>query len=297
METPFHDGELEAQRLAGESERARTNGRGISTEIVRGALRFIAQQPFFVAATLDAGGRPWASMVAGEPGFVQAPSARELAVDASRVTFVPGELRAHLAGDERIGLLFIEPATRRRLRVNGTARLLPDGGLDLSVLQSFPNCPQYIRPRAFAGGVSRGNRSPRRSNGTSLLPELAERIHRADTFFVASRGLDGVLDVSHRGGDPGFVAPAADGTLRIPDYPGNSMFNTFGNLLRDPRAGLLFADLESGDVLQLTGRAALDFADRSQAGGELATGRAWTFAPEEWRLGLDVLPFRLVRTS
>src|SRR6185503_17409934 len=99
------------------------------------------------------------------------------------------------------------------------------------------------------------------SSGSGLTPEILAFVRRADTFFVASRGPDGGLDVSHRGGAPGFVESMRDGALRIPDYPGNSMFNTFGNLLRDPRAGLLFADFEHGHVLRLTGRARLDFAD------------------------------------
>jgi hypothetical protein len=230
--------------------------------------------------------------VAGQPGFVRAPSARELRVQGAAL--LPEELRAHLAADERIGLLFFEPATRRRLRVNGTARPTGDGGLEVAVAQSYPNCPKYIQRRALASRPPEAG-TARATRGFGLAPEPAERIARADTFFVASRGPDGALDISHRGGAPGFVVPLADGTLFVPDYPGNSMFNTFGNLLRDPRAGLLFPDFERGDVLRLTGRARIDFDDRSPRPAELATGRAWTFETEEWRLDESALPFRLVR--
>ena len=288
---PFHDGELEAQRRAGESERARSNGRAIADGIVPGALSFVGRQPLFLAATLDPAGRPWAWLVAGAPGFVQAPSAREVRVHD---VLLSAALRTQLAADERIGLLFFEPATRRRLRVNGNARLTDDGGLEIAVVQAFPNCPKYIQRRALAASAPAPG-TPRASQGTGLTPDLAARIARADTLFVASRGADGVLDVSHRGGVPGFVALRADGSLLVPDYPGNSMFNTFGNLLRDPRSSLLFPDFERGDVLRLIGRASVDFDHRADGTAEFATGRAWSFATAEWRLEESALPFRLVR--
>jgi hypothetical protein len=71
------------------------------------------------------------------------------------------------------------------------------------------------------------------------------------------QGGDGV-DISHRGGKPGFVRVDSDnlGTvLTIPDFRGNSFFNTFGNLALDARAALLFVDFETGDALMLTGTA------------------------------------------
>ena len=77
----------------------------------------------------------------------------------------------------------------------------------------------------------------------------------ADTFFIATWHPGGGADASHRGGRPGFVRVLDDRTLEFPDYPGNNMFNTLGNLVGHPRAGLLFVDFERGDLLQLTGRA------------------------------------------
>jgi hypothetical protein len=290
---PFHDGELEVQRRVGESERARSNGRAIAAEITRGALPFVAQQPFFVAATLDPLGRPWAWIIAGEPGFVRAPSSRELSVETARATLLPADFRADLEGDSRIGLLFFEPRTRRRLRVNGRARPTPDG-LAIEVVQAFPNCSKYVQRRALSS--ARPPAGPAlHSRGSGVPPELAERLRLTDTFFVASRGLDGELDVSHRGGPPGFVTLDVAGALRVPDYAGNSMFNTFGNLVRDPRAGLVLVDFEGGDVLQLLGRATLELGPPAAGNDQRVTGRTWTIAPEEWRLAGAQLPFRMLR--
>jgi predicted pyridoxine 5'-phosphate oxidase superfamily flavin-nucleotide-binding protein len=71
-------------------------------------------------------------------------------------------------------------------------------------------------------------------------------IREADTFFIASSHRDGGADASHRGGNPGFVHVLNETKLIWPDYSGNGMFQTLGNLAIDPRAGLLFMDFESG---------------------------------------------------
>jgi predicted pyridoxine 5'-phosphate oxidase superfamily flavin-nucleotide-binding protein len=84
----------------------------------------------------------------------------------------------------------------------------------------------------------------------------------ADTFFIASRSaqLDQAessqgLDVSHRGGLPGFVRVVSRTELCFPDFSGNLLFNTLGNLEADARAGLLFIDFQSGRMLHVIGRA------------------------------------------
>jgi len=81
------------------------------------------------------------------------------------------------------------------------------------------------------------------------------RIANADTFFIGTFHPQAGADASHRGGFPGFVRVTAGDQISFPDYPGNTMFNTLGNLRVNPRAGLLFVDFTTGDVLQLTGRA------------------------------------------
>jgi hypothetical protein len=82
--------------------------------------------------------------------------------------------------------------------------------------------------------------------------------------------------------------------LSIPDYPGNYFFNTFGNLLLHPWAGLLFIDFEGGTVLQLTGTTELVLE-----GPELSSlpgaERMLRFSPQEGRLRERVLPLRFRR--
>jgi predicted pyridoxine 5'-phosphate oxidase superfamily flavin-nucleotide-binding protein len=108
-------------------------------------------------------------------------------------------------------------------------------------------------------------------------------VSAADTFFVATASGPGVpgggVDISHRGGPPGFVRVEGEALL-IPDYRGNRYFNTLGNLLLQPRAALLFVDFEGGGLLQLQGSAEVfwDQADLPHA------ERVWRFEVEGgWR--------------
>jgi hypothetical protein len=79
-------------------------------------------------------------------------------------------------------------------------------------------------------------------------------IFGADTFFVASAHPEQGVDASHRGGLPGFVQVLDQHRLRIPNFLGNSMFNTLGNFVSYLDAGLVFLDFDRSQVLQLSGR-------------------------------------------
>jgi predicted pyridoxine 5'-phosphate oxidase superfamily flavin-nucleotide-binding protein len=225
-----------------------------------------SQLPFLIAGSLDAQRRPWASIVVGRPGFISSPDARTLKIDGA-----PGfgdPLGANLAEGAPIGLLGIQFETRRRNRVNGIVVEVNARGLSVRVVQSFGNCPQYIQAREpMLVAESSTVEGPRAVHlEEELLSARATAlVSRADTFFIATAApgvengdtVEGI-DVSHRGGKPGFVRVTADEAstvLTSPDFAGNSFFNTFGNLALDPRAGMLFIDFTTGDVLSLTGEA------------------------------------------
>ncbi|HVV73533.1 MAG TPA: pyridoxamine 5'-phosphate oxidase family protein, partial [Verrucomicrobiae bacterium] len=74
-------------------------------------------------------------------------------------------------------------------------------------------------------------------------------------FFVATVNSEFGADASHRGGNPGFIHVLDERRIAFPDYAGNNMFQSLGNLQTDPRVGLLFLNFETGDTLQLTGKA------------------------------------------
>jgi uncharacterized protein len=253
----YHEGELEVQRRAGVALNAERIGRSIHATIPPLAWQFALECSFAVVGAGDADGRVWASLLRGAPGFLTVPAENRLHIAARLDDDDP--LAEAFTGEVDVGLLLIDPATRRRMRVNGRAR--PDGasGLEVTTREVYANCPKYIRPRevALPGAVS----SPVRL-GSSLDGGQMRRLADADTLFLASRHPVAGADVSHRGGARGFVHVTAPDRLVIPDYSGNMMFNTLGNLAADPRAGLLLVDFEHGGTLQLSGRARIEW-DRS----------------------------------
>ena len=265
MQSPFHPGELELQQRAGVRQEAEAVGRGIGGRISAGAARFLQGQRLAVAASLEAGGRVWASLLTGPPGFAAAVDEETLRLAARPLAGDP--LAGNLAARPELGLLLLDPRTRQRMRFNGRG-LLAEEGLFLLVDQVYGNCPKYIQRRALGREASEAPpseapaRVPQVSAGLSAGQQ--ERLRKADTLFVASFHPAAGADASHRGGLPGFVHVSGPNELAFPDYPGNGMFNTLGNLLAYPRAGLLLVDFENGDVLQLSGaaRVGADFSVR-----------------------------------
>jgi uncharacterized protein len=261
-ESPFHAGELAVQERCGVREQIDRIGRAVIRESMPLQHRqFFSRLPILFAGHADAHGRIWASVLGGTPGFVRAIDARTLRVDGKPA---PGDpLESHLRTGTPVGFLGIDLSTRRRNRVNGVVSQTDDAGFTIAVRESFGNCPQYIQARAFRTPVESAtlaSDAPSVVLGTSLGDDAAAIVRRADTFFLASSsGQDaGGADVSHRGGKPGFVRVRSEGgrsLLVIPDFVGNFLFNTLGNLTVNPRAGLLFLDFDSGDLLQLTGSA------------------------------------------
>ena len=208
-------------------------------------------------------GGPWASILAGPPGFLTSPDARRLRVAAQPL---PGDpLNTTLAEGADIGLLGMQLETRRRNRMNGRVTTLGNGSFEVTVDQSFGNCPQYIQTRAVAFQPHAPSKPV--FAGDRLDDAARAMIGKADTLFIATstsgekRSADHGADVSHRGGKPGFVQVEDDRTFVFPDFAGNLHFNTVGNLVVNPRAGFLFVDFASGDLLYLTGRTEIVWQD------------------------------------
>lgn len=231
----WHEGELEMQRRAGVRTLADRVARIIGADIPPVAAAFVAAQPFVIVSTVDASGQPTASLLGGPPGFARAEDERTL-------TIAPAfghDVSADIDATGTIGVLAIDLATRRRMRVNGTAVRRGDS-IVVTTREVYSNCPQYIRPRAFA---------PR-----SLSPAPRDLIATADTFFLATAHPAHGADASHRGG---AVRVESATRLSWPDLPGNNMFNSLGNLLVNPRCGLLFVDFDRAAALQLRGTASV----------------------------------------
>ena len=260
-DSPFHAGEQAVQARTGMRERMDGVGRRLVRDFMPDEHRELFERlPYLFVGSEDGEGLVWASMLTGAPGFVHTPDALTLRIDAGRTLAPPLDT---LHAGAKVGLLGIELSTRRRNRANGVVLEKHDKGFSMHVEQCFGNCPQYIHARDVDSDVFVPAELAR--EGTYLSAASLALVERSDTFFIATTSGSGDgpshgLDVSHRGGPAGFVGVASSGggtVLYWPDYRGNSMFCTLGNLELDPRAGLLFVDFASHATLALTGRATI----------------------------------------
>ncbi|MGY4315927.1 FAD-binding oxidoreductase [Bradyrhizobium sp. JR3.5] len=290
----WHAGEMAIQQKVGVAEKMAAVGQRAVRDFMPDQHRdFFAQIPFVVVGSVDRSGDVWASLLAGRPGFIASPTPRHLEIDARPEPSDPAS--EGMREGDAIGLLGIELHTRRRNRANGLLRASSDKALSFELDQSFGNCPQYIQLRdfrfvrepdaAFTGEVEQG---------TMLDQAARDTIAAADTFFVASyaeREDRRQVDVSHRGGRAGFVRVAADGTLTVPDFAGNLFFNTLGNILVNGKAGLVFVDFETGDMLQLTGDAEV-ILDSPEIAAFQGAERLWSFHARRVVRRRGALPLR-----
>jgi predicted pyridoxine 5'-phosphate oxidase superfamily flavin-nucleotide-binding protein len=255
----YHEGELTVQKLAGAEIVAKQNGTTIKPTMFKGAMAFLRTQSLIIVSSVDRDGRVWSSFLTGEPGFIEVTSEASLTIASNPVTSDP--LIVNLLSNPEIGLLAIDFGRRIRMRINGTGHVDENGRLVVLTEQVYGNCPKYIQKRSLqpSSGFHRAQKSANLSS--HINPEQQEWIRNSDTFFIGSISSEGKADVSHRGGSPGFVKVVDENTLLFPDYFGNSMFNTLGNIYSNPNSGLLFIDFDAGHSLQLTGRSQIIWDD------------------------------------
>ena len=269
MSSPYHPGEIAIQTKAGLREQANDLAGMYRDALPASVAEFLTQHTFGVLSSEDANGNLWASPLTGPAGIFSVPDDHSVRIHLDRLD---PRIDAELARGKLAGLLVIHFDQRLRIRINGTAHHAANT-LTLRIAQFYGNCTKYIQRRIPAPEVTANSISSCLS-ADRLTDAQRAWIARSDTFFIASRHPESGTDASHRGGRPGFVTAPDERTIVFPDYRGNNMFNTLGNLEVEPRASLLFIDFESGASLQLTGNAAVQWPAPSVAA---PTGRAIRF--------------------
>lgn len=286
--TGFHAGEIGVQQRVGVRAEARRLARMLDPAVLTDAVaRFLEQRTLAVVTARDEHGRLWTSPLARPRGLLEVADPVTLHVHT-----VPGrdDPLHRLSAGQPVGLVALDLAQGRRFRLNGRLTRADRVGLTVQVDQAYGNCPQYLQRRVLqADPAPRVTPSPPGIPDirTGLTEEDIRLIRSADTFFLGTTHPTSGNDASHRGGPPGFVRVEDDHALWWPDYAGNNMFNSLGNVAADPTASLLFVDFGTGRRLHLTGRAALDLTHVGVAGDDGLTGRIVRFTTDLVTAGED----------
>jgi ferredoxin-NADP reductase/predicted pyridoxine 5'-phosphate oxidase superfamily flavin-nucleotide-binding protein len=291
----WHEGEVAIQRRAGVATEMDRIAQYVNVNVLVAQHRtFFANLAFVLVGTVDHAGNSWATVLTGFPGFLHSPDPSTLRVSISANPSDPAQ--DGMKDGQAIGMLGIDLNTRRRNRANGGIRRESERTFDIDVTQSYGNCPQYIQMRDFA--FARDPSLPcegRYQVLDALTDHAAAMIANADTFFISSYidRKDGPrqVDVSHKAGRPGFVKVENDGLLTIPDFVGNMYFNTLGNILINPKCGLVFIDFATGDMLQLTGDGEVVF-DAIELAAFRGAQRLLRFKPRQIVFRPDALAVR-----
>ena len=273
----FHHGEIALQKKLGIDKEIgeRTNG-FIRSYMPEQHRLFFTSSPFTVLALVDDEGYPVAMPIWGEDDLIESPSPTQLRfhLPDEVLNMIQKALNLDVMAGSKIGIVGIEYATRRRNRLNGTISHATDGNITVLVDQSFGNCPQYIhkrntkKRRRLAIGRKPESNASNNLNITATTTNVIDTkartiIEGAKTFFIASRHsslgqeANEGLDISHRGGKAGFINVKGN-TITFPDFSGNKFFNTLGNILLDPRVGILFWDNETGDLFFVKAKAKVE---------------------------------------
>ncbi|MGA8249511.1 MAG: pyridoxamine 5'-phosphate oxidase family protein [Mycobacterium sp.] len=273
--TGFHEGELATQRRAGvEADAKRLEKMLDSAHLSAGAARFLALQTFTAVTGRDRNGVLWISALAAPAGFLQGDD------NVLRVSTVPreGDPLHRMPIGQQIGLVAIDFAARRRMRLNGTLVGGDNAGLTVQIDQAYGNCPQYIHRRELNVSMFTATPAADARHSTRLDATDQALIAASDTFFLGTSHPIRGSDASHRGGPAGFVRVNSSQRLWWPDYPGNNMFNSFGNLAVDDEAALLFIDFLTGATLHISGSAQVQWTQPGAASDDGGVGRHVAFS-------------------
>lgn len=255
----FHEGEIQLQRESGVDPEAYDQAvdQPFRPELNPSEVRFVGTRTFSVAASIDSAGRPWASPLLGQ--------ADELftVVDPTTVRITPPRIDGdpfidNVGAQGAMGVLYFDPSLRRRAKSLGKGTIEPDATIAYRMHRMFGICTKYIYKRShIAAQPDAEQMVTPGSISDGLSHEDRTQLEAADTIFLASHSDRFGADPTHRGGPSGFVTVIDETTLAMPDFPGNGMFQTMGNLLLDDRVGLLSLDFETGRSLQVTGRGSI----------------------------------------
>ncbi|KXT07391.1 hypothetical protein AC578_431 [Pseudocercospora eumusae] len=279
QDMPWHEGESEMRKAMRAPDVDNPTVPTLSPQL----SNHLRIAPLIAIGTLDAEGRPWTTLWgSGQKGLSQ-PLGGSIIGIKTPVTGKHDPVVEILVGKEANGEvvrqedpgrmvsgLTIDLETRKRTKmygrmiagalisrddeVMGEEEHIVETQLVLKIEQSLGNCPKYLNAKHIVEAKSKPELV---SESPQFSQQALDLINKSDLFFVSSSQKDLDMDTNHRGGPAGFLRVASNeasgAVLCWPEYSGNRLYQTLGNLFVNPRAGLCVPDFDTGDMLYLTG--------------------------------------------
>ncbi|KAF2718413.1 oxidoreductase-like protein [Polychaeton citri CBS 116435] len=282
QDMPWHDGEREMRSAMRAPETDNPTVPALSPQLAN----HMQIAPLLAVGTLDADNRPWTTLWGGDSNFAR-PLGGGIVGIRTVVTGQHDPVVENLVGKDPTGEvvrgsgrgrmvsgLTIDLETRKRVKLFGRMiagalgtreddeqRAGDDGSssaeiqLVLKIEQSLGNCPKYLNKKHIVPAASR----PSLLSASPQLPQrAADLLANTDLFFISSSNHTYDMDTNHRGGPAGFVRVVSNdksgAVICYPEYSGNRLYQTLGNLKVNPLAGICVPDFDNGDMLFLTGR-------------------------------------------
>jgi NAD(P)H-flavin reductase/predicted pyridoxine 5'-phosphate oxidase superfamily flavin-nucleotide-binding protein len=269
----WHEGEVAMHKLMHVPGQENPNSPFLSP----GAGYMVSKAPLLALGTLDEEGRPWTTIFGGKDGFARpiAQSTIGLRTLVDREYDPVIQVLLGRADDEpvtmdgegkMVGGLTIDLETRMRVKLHG--RMLAgalgaqnkgdsvaEAQLVIKIDKSLGNCPKYLNSKEIVPATPK----PKLISDSPKLPiQAVALLEKADMFFMSSFQRKVDMDTNHRGGPPGFVRMISNdesgAVLVYPEYSGNRLYESLGNLRTTPLAGITVPDFDTGDVLYFTGK-------------------------------------------
>ncbi|KAK5166942.1 uncharacterized protein LTR77_007671 [Saxophila tyrrhenica] len=278
QDLPWHDGEEQMRKALHVPDHDNPTVPALSPQLAN----HLQIAPLIAIGTLDKEGRPWTTLWGnGDKGFAQPVGQGVIGIrtpvtgkhDPVVEELVGKEAKGDVVREEGTGRmvsgLTIDLETRKRVKmygrmVAGALSIREDEATDheehvaevqlvIKIEQSLGNCPKYLNKKHIVPAISK----PELVSDSLKLPQQAlDLLEKADLFFISSSQHDQDMDTNHRGGPPGFMRVVSNddpgAALVYPEYSGNRLYQTLGNLQVNPLAGVCVPDFETGDMLYFT---------------------------------------------
>lgn len=253
MSSVYHDGEKYIQEQMGVTAKANSLSSMIHNDIPIAAAQFLATLDFCVITFSINNKELHNSIVFGFESFIKILNTKEMLIDLENKSFIPKDIYEN----EKISIGFIglDFENRMRIRINGTGKI-EDNKLHLYINEVYSNCPKYINDRETIGKLDFLNDS-NLTKYTTLENDCKKILSHADTFFLSSIHENNGADISHKGGEKGFLRVISPKILEFEDFQGNNMYNTLGNIHINPNVSIILIDFTSNDILHITGIATI----------------------------------------